>query len=100
MPTIPPVYPQKKSLDKDFIGTSIYITEQQSSNNDSDSLINKKMSRIIFKIKKYYIIYIQNKKSIDFNMPETVAKNILIYRIFNKKDWDQKTKKYGYQYID
>ena len=36
----------------------------------------------------------------DFNMPKTVAKNILIYRIFNKEDWEQKTKKCDYRYLD
>ena len=33
-------------------------------------------------------------------MPETVIKNILMYRIFNKENQDQKTKKYNYQYIN
>ena len=36
----------------------------------------------------------------DFNMPEITAKNILIYKIFNKKNWDQEAKKCGYRYID
>ena len=36
----------------------------------------------------------------DFNMLETAAKNILIYKTFNKESWDQKTKKCGYWYTD
>ena len=58
------------------------------------------MFRIIFKIKKYYIIYVQNKRSIDFDISETAAKNILVYKIFNKESWDQKAKKCDYQYIN
>ena len=58
------------------------------------------MSRIIFKIKKYYIICIQNGKSMNFNISETVAKNILVYRVFNKEDWEQEAKKCGYRYLD
>ena len=66
--------------------TSIYIMELQESNNNLDLSINKRIPKIIFKIKKYYIIYIQNRRSIDFNMSETATKNILIYKVFNKKD--------------
>ena len=40
------------------------------------------------------------KKSIDFDIPKTVTKNILIYKIFNKESWDQKAKEYNYQYIN
>ena len=29
-------------------------------------------------------------------MSKTAAKNILVYRIFNKENWDQKVKKYDY----
>ena len=58
------------------------------------------MSKIIFKMKKYYIICIQNGKSIDFNMSEIVTKNILIYRIFSKEDWEQKAKECGYRYLN
>ena len=54
----------------------------------------------MFKIKKYYIIYIQNRKNIDFDISETVTKNTIIYKTFNKKNWDQKVKKYNYQYIN
>ena len=32
----------------------------------------------------------------DFDILEIIAKNTLIYRIFNKKSWDQETKKYNY----
>ena len=32
----------------------------------------------------------------DFNISETVAKSTLIYKIFNKKSWDHKAKKYDY----
>ena len=28
------------------------------------------------------------------------AKNILIYETFNKENWEQETKKYGYRYLD
>ena len=80
--------------------TSIYITELQESNNNSDLLIDKRIFRIIFKIKKYYIIYIQNGRSIDFNISKTVIKNILVYGTFNKEDWEQEAKKYNYRYID
>ena len=33
-------------------------------------------------------------------MPETAAKNTLIYRIFNKENWEQKAKKYDYRYLN
>ena len=33
-------------------------------------------------------------------MTETAVKNILVYGIFNKKNWEQETKKYGYRYFD
>ena len=65
-----------------------YITEQWSPNSNSDLLIDERMPKIIFKIKKYYMIYVQNEKNMDLDIPETAAKNILIYRIFNKKNWD------------
>ena len=68
--------------------------------NNSSLLINEKTPRIIFKIKKYYIIYIQNGKSMDFDISETAAKNILVYRIFSKEDWEQKAKKCGYRYLN
>ena len=32
----------------------------------------------------------------DFNISKTAAKNILIYKIFDKENWDYKAKKYGY----
>ena len=63
----------------------IYITELQKSSSDLNLLINKRISRIIF---KYYIIYIWNRKSIDFDISETVAKNILVYEAFNKENWE------------
>ena len=88
MPTILLIYSLKKLLDKNLIKISIYIMEQSNSNSDSDLLINKRIPKIIFKIKKYYIIYIQNRKSIDFDILKTAAKNILIYEIFNKESWD------------
>ena len=43
---------------------------------------------------------IWNGSSINFDMPETVAKNILVYRVFNKESWDQEARKCGYQYIN
>ena len=55
-------------------------------NNNLDLSVNKRIPKIIFKIKKYYIICVQNKKSMDFNIPKIVAKNTLIYRIFNKEN--------------
>ena len=33
-------------------------------------------------------------------MPKTAAKNTLAYGAFNKEDWEQEAKKYGYRYID
>ena len=72
----------------------------QKSNSNSDLLINKRILRIIFKIKKYYIICIWNKRSINFNISETVAKNTLIYGTFNKEDWEQEAKKYNYRYLN
>ena len=94
------MYLSKELLDKDFIGTLIYITEQQSSNSNLDLLIKKRTPRVVFKIKKYYIIYIWNERNMDFDISEIAAKNILVYEIFNKKNWDQEAKIYGYQYID
>ena len=58
------------------------------------------MPRIIFKIKEYYIIYIWNERKMDFNILETAVKNVLVYRIFNKKSWDREAKECGYQYIN
>ena len=58
MPMISSVYSKKRFSDEDLTRTPTHITERQSSNNNSDLLINKKMSKIIFKIKKHYIIYI------------------------------------------
>ena len=68
--------------------TPIYTTEPLDPNNNLDSSINKKIFRIMFKIKKYYIIYVQNRRSMDFDMPKTIAKNTLTYEIFNKKNWE------------
>ena len=58
MPTISPAYLSKIPSDKDFIKISIYITELVDLSSNSDSSIDKKMPKIIFKMKKYYIIYI------------------------------------------
>ena len=80
--------------------TPIYITESQKSSSNSDLSIDERTPKIIFKMKKYYMIYIWNGRSIDFNMSETAAKNILIYEIFNKEDWEQEAKKCGYRYLD
>ena len=38
--------------------TSIYITKLSDSINNLDSLIDEKISKIIFKMKKYYVICI------------------------------------------
>ena len=68
--------------------TSIYITEQLSSNSDLNLSIDQRMPRIMFKMKKYYTIYMWNERSMDFDMPETAAKNTLVYRKFNKESQD------------
>ena len=36
----------------------------------------------------------------DFDISETVAKNILVYKAFNKKNWEQKAKKCDYRYLN
>ena len=59
---IPSVCPQKKLSDENLMRIPTHITEQQISSNDLDLLIDKRTLRIIFKIKKYFIIYIWNKK--------------------------------------
>ena len=100
MPTILPIYLSKIPSDKDFIEILIHITESLDSNSNLDSLVDKKMPKIIFKIKKYYIICVQNGKSIDFDMSKIAAKNILVCEIFNKKNWEQEAKKCGYRYLD
>ena len=82
------------------MGTPIYTTGSMDSNSDSDSSVNKKMSRIMFKIKKHYMIYVQNKKSMNFDMPKTAAKNILVYETFNKENQKQKAKKCDYRYLN
>ena len=64
----------------------IHITKLLDSINNSDSSINKRMLRIIFKIKKYCMIYIQNERSLEFDMSEIIVKNILIYKIFDKEN--------------
>ena len=46
------------------------------------------------------MICVQNKRNINFNISETTAKNILIYGIFNKENWEQKVKKYDYRYLN
>ena len=58
------------------------------------------MPRIILKMKKYYVIYVWNEKNMEFNISETVAKNILAYRIFNKESWDRKAKECNYKYLN
>ena len=32
----------------------------------------------------------------NFDISEIITKNILVYKTFNKKSWDQKAKKYNY----
>ena len=70
------------------MGISVHIIELLDPNNNLDSLIDEKILRIILKIKKYYIIYVWNGKSIDFNISEIAAKDTLIYKIFNKENWE------------
>ena len=36
----------------------------------------------------------------DFNISETIIKNTLVYRTFNKKNWDREAKECDYQYIN
>ena len=80
--------------------TLIHIIGSMDSSSDSDSSVDKRTPRIIFKMKKYYVICVWNGKSINFNMSETAAKNILVYEIFNKENWEQEAKKCGYRYFD
>ena len=53
-----PVYPSKDLSDKDLLETLIYITELMDSDSNLNLSVDKKTPRIIFKIKKYYIIFI------------------------------------------
>ena len=94
------VYPSEISSDKNFIKTPTHTAEPLDSNNNLDSSIDKKMPRIMFKIKKYYMICVQNEESMDFDISETAAKNTLAYGIFNKKNQEQKAKKCGYRYLN
>ena len=66
----------------------IHTTELLDSDSNLDSSIDERILRIIFKMKKYYIICVQNGKSIDFNISEIAAKNILVYKVFNKENWE------------
>ena len=80
------VYLNKELSDRNLnIEILIYITESLGFSSCSDLSINKEILRIIFKMRKYYMIYVQNERSIDFDMSETVTKNILIYERFNKE---------------
>ena len=58
MSTISPTYSSEDSSNEDFIETPIHTIKLSNSTNNLDLLIDKKMSRIIFKIKKYYMICI------------------------------------------
>ena len=86
MPIILSIYLSEIPSDKNFIETLTYITELIDPSSNLNLSIDEKMPKIIFKMKKYYVIYIQNEKNMDFDIPETVTKNILIYRIFSKED--------------
>ena len=57
-PTIPSAYLSEIPSDKNFMKTPIQITEPLDTISNLDSSINEKTFRIIFKIKKYYIICI------------------------------------------
>ena len=46
------------------------------------------------------MICVQNEKSMDFDIPKTAIKNILVYGIFNKEDWEQEAKRCDYRYFD
>ena len=80
--------------------TPIHITGLMDSSSNSDSSVDERTPRIIFKMKKYYVICVWNEKSINFDISETAAKNILIYGIFNKENWEQEAKKYDYRYLN
>ena len=80
--------------------TSIHITESLESSSDSDLSIDEGTPKIIFKIKKYYMICIQNGKNLEFDISKTTVKNILIYETFDKENQEQKAKKCGYRYFD
>ena len=56
MPTILPIYSSEVLSDKNFIKISTYITELMDLSSDSNSSIDERTPRIIFKIKKYYVI--------------------------------------------
>ena len=56
--TILPTYSSENPSDKDLIEIPTHIMEPQESSSDLDLSVNKETPRIIFKIKKYYIIYI------------------------------------------
>ena len=100
MSTISLVYLSEALSDKDFMETSIRTTELSDPISNLDSSIDKRTSRIMFKMKKYYMIYIWNGRSLEFNMSEIVVKNILIYKVFDKENWEQKAKKCDYRYLD
>ena len=80
--------------------TPIHITGPIDSSSNLDSSVNERMPRIIFKMKKYYVICVWDEKSINFDMPETAAKNTLAYGAFNKENWEQKAKKCSYRYLN
>ena len=82
------------------MGISIYTTGSMDSSSDLDSSVDERMFRIMFKMKKYYVVCVWNGKSMNFNMPETAAKNTLAYGAFNKENWEQEAKKCGYRYLD
>ena len=56
--TILSIYLSEIPSDKNFIKILIRITELLDLNSNSDLLIDEETPKIIFKIKKYYIIYI------------------------------------------
>ena len=58
MSTILPVYLSEDLSEENLIDISIYITESSDSYNNLNLLVDKRTPRIIFKIKKYYIIYV------------------------------------------
>ena len=91
MSTMSPAYLSEDPSDEDLRDTSIHTMEQQ---------IDKEIPKIIFKIKKYYMVCVQNSLNINFDISEIATKNILVYGTFNKESWDQEAKKYNYQYTD
>ena len=76
----------KEVLDIDLeINILLEIINPKKSNNNSILFVNKRMLRIILKMKKYYVIDIWNGQSMNLNMSEIAAKNIFVYGKFDQQ---------------